>query len=215
MASIVFLAGPNQGRRYKLADGEYVIGRRSDCQIFVPDMRVSRQHARIRRENGRFSIEDLGSNNGTYVNGNRILQPSELRHEDEITIANNRIRVEMPEATTGKGKGEGGFDSHVTIVDVGTSSAVFKSRDDSGDGILRTSGVMSITDGSVSRLTERKLGALSAILEAAANTPDPDQLLERVVDSLLEMFPQAESVGILVQDEKTGELRVQCQRNRK
>src|SRR5262249_23220756 len=69
--------------------------------------------------------------------------------------------------------------------------------------------------GTTSRLTERKLGALSAILEAAANTPDPDQLLERVVDALLEMFPSAESVGVLVQDEKTGELKVQCQRNRK
>jgi serine phosphatase RsbU (regulator of sigma subunit)/pSer/pThr/pTyr-binding forkhead associated (FHA) protein len=213
VASIVFLAGPNAGRRYKLADGDYVIGRRSDCQIFVPDMRVSRQHARIKRENGRFWIEDLGSNNGTYVNGNRILQPSDLRHEDEITIANNRIRIELPETTTDKGKA--GFDSHVTIVDVGQSSAVFKARDDSGDKVLRTSGVLSATDGATSRLTERKLGALSTILEAAANTPDPDQLLERVVDALLEMFPSAESVGVLVQDEKTGELKVQCQRNRK
>ncbi len=213
MASIVFLAGPNAGRRYKLADGDYVIGRRSDCQIFVPDMRVSRQHARIRRENGRFWIEDLGSNNGTYVNGNRIVQPSDLRHEDEITIANNRIRVEMPEATTGRGKSEGGFDSHVTIVDVGQSSAVFKARDDSGDKILRTSGMISLTDPG-GRLVERKLAALSAILEAAANTPDPDQLLERVVDQLLEMFPQAQAVGVLVQDERTGELRVQSQRNR-
>ena len=213
MASIVFLAGPNAGRRYKLADGDYVIGRRSDCQIFVPDMRVSRQHARIKRENGRFWIEDLGSNNGTFVNGNRVLQPSDLRHEDEITIANNRIRIELPETTTDKGKG--GFDSHVTIVDVGQSSAVFKARDDSGDKVLRTSGVLSITDGSSSRLTERKLGALSAILDAAANTPDPDQLLERVCDALLDMFPSAEHVGVLVQDEKTGELKVQCQRNRK
>ncbi|HTJ43315.1 MAG TPA: SpoIIE family protein phosphatase [Kofleriaceae bacterium] len=214
MASIVFLAGPNAGRRYKLADGDYVIGRRSDCQVFVPDMRVSRQHARIRRENGRFWIEDLGSNNGTYVNGNRIQQASDLRHEDEITIANNRIRVEMPETTTGRAKSEG-FDSHVTIVDVGQSSAVFKARDDSGDKILRTSGIMSITDGTGGRLVERKLAALSSILEAAANTPDPDQLMERVVDSLLEMFPQAESVGVLVQDERTGELRVQSQRHRK
>jgi len=214
VASIVFLAGPNAGRRYKLADGEFVIGRRSDCQIFVPDMRVSRQHARIRRDHGRFSIEDLGSNNGTYVNGNKIIQPTDLRHDDEIAIANNRIRVELPESTTGKRAGGDGFDSHVTIVDVGQTSAVFKARDESSDGISRTSGIMSISEGP-SRLIERKLAALTAILEAAANTPDPDHLLERVVEELLEMFPQAESVGVLVQDEKSGELRVQCQRNRK
>src|SRR5688572_9070873 len=101
MASLVFIAGPNAGRRYKLAEGEYIIGRRSDCQIFVPDMRVSRQHARIRRENGGWHVEDLGSNNGTYVNGARV-QNTGLKHEDEITIANNRIRVELPEHTTGR-----------------------------------------------------------------------------------------------------------------
>ena len=57
------------GRRYKLGDGEYVIGRRSDCQIFVPDMRVSRQHARLWRDGDGWTLEDLGSNNGTFVNG--------------------------------------------------------------------------------------------------------------------------------------------------
>ena len=60
MVSLVFIAGPNAGRRYKLADGEYIIGRRSDCQIFVPDMRVSRQHARLRQDGPRWALEDLG-----------------------------------------------------------------------------------------------------------------------------------------------------------
>ena len=72
MASLVFIAGPNAGRRYKLAEGEYIIGRRSDCQIFVPDMRVSRQHARLWRDGDGWTLEDLGSNNGTYVSGTRI-----------------------------------------------------------------------------------------------------------------------------------------------
>src|SRR3954470_10676558 len=96
MPSLVFLAGPIAGRRYKLADGEYIIGRRSDCQIFVPDMRVSRQHARIIRDNGQWQLGDRGSNNGTFVNGSRV-QTAELRHDDEIQIAQNRIRVEVPE----------------------------------------------------------------------------------------------------------------------
>ena len=71
MPSLVFLAGPIAGRRYKLGDGEYVIGRRSDCQIFVPDMRVSRQHARLWKDGEAWTLEDLGSNNGTYINGVR------------------------------------------------------------------------------------------------------------------------------------------------
>src|SRR5688500_13130288 len=94
MPSLVFLAGPIAGRRYKLADGEYIIGRRSDCQIFVPDMRVSRQHARLWRDNEIWAVEDLGSNNGTFVNGVKVQQATAIRHDDEIVIANNRIRVE-------------------------------------------------------------------------------------------------------------------------
>ena len=97
MPALVFIAGPNAGRRYKLADGEYIIGRRSDCQIFVPDMRVSRQHARIRPDGVRWALEDLGSNNGTYVNGQRLSGPLPLAHGDEIMIASNRIRVDSPD----------------------------------------------------------------------------------------------------------------------
>jgi len=212
MASLVFVAGPNAGRRYKLGDGEYVIGRRSDCQIFVPDMRVSRQHARIRREQSRFLVEDLGSNNGTYVNGIKIQGQTDLKNDDEITIANNRIRVELPEITTGRQRTDG-FESHVTIVDVGSSS-VFKSRDESDSGAMwKISTVVPSLDGRM-RLLERKLAALTAILEAAAHSIEADELLKRVVDQLLELFPQAESIGVLVQDEKTGELGVKCQRNR-
>ena len=59
MPSLIFLAGPIAGRRYKLGEGEYVIGRRSDCQIFVPDMRVSRQHARLWREGEQWSLEEV------------------------------------------------------------------------------------------------------------------------------------------------------------
>ncbi|MEM9489828.1 MAG: SpoIIE family protein phosphatase, partial [Myxococcota bacterium] len=212
MASLIFLAGPNAGRRYKLVSGDYILGRRSDCQIFVPDMRVSRQHARIHRENAQWTVEDLGSNNGTYVNGERI-QNAKLSHDDEITIANNRIRVEMP--ASGKRK----LDSSVTIVDTGNSE-VYLSRTKSDSGLLS---VVKDSDGSrltdtrpsgTLRLMERKLQAVQTLLEIAANVADPDKLVESVVAQLLEVFPQAHSVGVLVQDERSGELKVQCRKTR-
>src|SRR3954468_14644464 len=99
MPSLIFLAGPIAGRRYKLGEGEYVIGRRSDCQVFVPDMRVSRQHARLWRDGDGWTLQDLGSNNGTYVNGVRLQGSTQLRNEDEILIANNKIRVEATGST--------------------------------------------------------------------------------------------------------------------
>src|SRR4051812_8664943 len=158
MPSLVFLAGPIAGRRYKLGEGEYVIGRRSDCQIFVPDMRVSRQHARLFKDGEGWTLEDLGSNNGTYINGARVEGQASLHHEDEITIANNRIRVEAREATPEPKFPEG---NAVTIVDVG-KSALIRSREESGSGRLPiiSSGMLNIVDQRAVRLLERKLDAL-------------------------------------------------------
>ena len=217
MPSLVFLAGPISGRRYKLADGEYVIGRRSDCQIFVPDMRVSRQHARLWKDGEDWTLEDLGSNNGTFINGVRLQQATAIRAEDEITIANNRIKVEAREptelsrlATESLGTGHS-----VTIVDA--SGSLIRSREDSGSGRMAaiSSGLMNLNDQRAVRLLERKLDALTQILQASALSVDAESLLEKLSDSLLEVFPQAEDVGVLVEDEKTGELKVQCQRHRK
>src|SRR5678816_4167489 len=216
MPSLVFLAGPIAGRRYKLADGEYIIGRRSDCQIFVPDMRVSRQHARLWKDGAAWQIEDLGSNNGTFINGAKVQTATPLRHDDEILIANNRIRVEardtQPDPNPRFPEGNA-----VTIVEVNSPSSLIHPRDDSGSGRIPivSSGMMSVADQRAVRLLERKLEALTQILHATAASDTPEALLQKVVDALLELFPQAEDVGVLVEDERTGELRVQCQRHRR
>ena len=213
MPSLVFLAGPIAGRRYKLADGEYVIGRRSDCQIFVPDMRVSRQHARLWKEGDGWTLEDLGSNNGTFVNGVKVQQGTLLRHDDEIMIANNRIRVEAreaPEPRTTEGV------AAVTIVDTAGASSIIRSREDTGSGRMpiMTSGMISLADQRAIRLIERKLDALTQILHATASSDTSDALLAKLVDALLDLFPQAEDVGVLVEDERSGELKIQVQRHR-
>ena len=133
MPSLVFLAGPIAGRRYKLADGEYIIGRKSDCQIFVPDMRVSRQHARLWKAGEAWQIEDLGSNNGTFVNGAKIAIATPLQQDDEVLIANNRIRVELTDPVAESRPPEG---NPVTIVDVAGTSSLIRSREDHGHFVV-------------------------------------------------------------------------------
>jgi serine phosphatase RsbU (regulator of sigma subunit) len=214
MPSLVFLAGPIAGRRYKLGEGEYIIGRRSDCQIFVPDMRVSRQHARLWQDGEAWQIEDLGSNNGTFVNGNKVQTATQVRHDDEILIANNRIRIEARDPTPDPKVPAG---NAVTIVDVGGASSLIRSREDSGSGRIPivSSGMMSVADQRAVRLLERKLDALTQILHATAASDTSEALIQKLVDALLDLFPQAEDVGVLVEDERTSELKVQCQRHRK
>jgi len=87
-----------RGSLVRLADGvstalakpSVTIGRLPECDVVVDDAGVSRQHARIRRTEGGFVLTDLGSTNGTMVNGEPI-QEHVLEHGDRITIGETEL----------------------------------------------------------------------------------------------------------------------------
>jgi hypothetical protein len=74
-------------QRWSLAAPVTTIGRWQDNDLVVDDRWVSRHHARVRREADQYFIEDLGSKNGTLVNGRRISGPTLLADGDEIQVA--------------------------------------------------------------------------------------------------------------------------------
>jgi DNA-binding winged helix-turn-helix (wHTH) protein len=73
-------------REFVLMNGANVVGRDSEAAIQIDARGVSRQHARILVSGGAATIEDLGSKNGTYVNGRRITAPARLSEGDEIGL---------------------------------------------------------------------------------------------------------------------------------
>jgi hypothetical protein len=83
---IIGQSGPLNGQRWYL-DKSVVIGRDPGCDIVIPDRQVSRYHARMTRENGGVLLEDLGSKNGTYLNGSPISEPSYLADSDVVQVA--------------------------------------------------------------------------------------------------------------------------------
>jgi pSer/pThr/pTyr-binding forkhead associated (FHA) protein len=60
------------------------VGRDRDCAVRVNSANVSRRHARIVVTSGEATVEDLGSKNGTHVNGQRVKQPVALKESDRI-----------------------------------------------------------------------------------------------------------------------------------
>jgi hypothetical protein len=74
------------------------IGRHGDNEIILPDSQVSRHHAEIVMQGGRWLITDLGSANGSYVNGERLTGPHVLSHGDLVRVGQTEFRVEITAA---------------------------------------------------------------------------------------------------------------------
>ncbi len=83
MLSLEVIQGPDKGREFELAVAEAFIGRQGE-QVRLSDGTVSRQHARLTRRDGNWHIEDVGSVNGTFVNGVRVRNPTRLHLGDQI-----------------------------------------------------------------------------------------------------------------------------------
>ncbi len=85
MAKLIVQSGPNKGTIYELSSEPMIIGRDLTCEVQVPDEKVSRRHARIAREGDAWTLADLGSRNGTIVNGSKV-ECRTLVPLDEIKI---------------------------------------------------------------------------------------------------------------------------------
>ncbi len=84
---LIMHEGQLAGQRWALESDILTIGRAADCEITLPERPVSRYHARIRREGERFVLEDLGSKNGTQLNGAPVHGSATLQDGDEVNIA--------------------------------------------------------------------------------------------------------------------------------
>jgi hypothetical protein len=78
--------GPRSGTDYRLNVGTTNIGRSKDNDIWIDHPEVSGQHAMIREEEGRFTLVDRGSTNGTYLNGQLVRSPTSLEDGDQIAL---------------------------------------------------------------------------------------------------------------------------------
>lgn len=100
-ALLVVKRGPNAGSRFLLDRDVTTAGRHPDSDIFLDDVTVSRRHVEFRREgNGGFSVHDVGSLNGTYLNRERI-DSAVLSSSDEVQIGKFRLVYLTSSAGTG------------------------------------------------------------------------------------------------------------------
>jgi pSer/pThr/pTyr-binding forkhead associated (FHA) protein len=94
-ALVVRSGGGRAGETFRPAGERTLIGRSPECDIFLDDVTVSRRHAELRADEGRFTIRDLGSLNGTFVNRRRI-ESIDLQDDDEVQIGKYRMTFLRP-----------------------------------------------------------------------------------------------------------------------
>ena len=92
---LVEMGGPRVGARYELHGGEWSVGREPTNDFVLPDLQVSRRHAVLRIGDGRVEVHDLGSTNGTFVNGERLGAPRALGPGDAVRFGQTDLAVEV------------------------------------------------------------------------------------------------------------------------
>src|SRR5260370_5198250 len=88
-------ATPEQKREIPITKEEFLIGRGADCDLRLPDAGISRHHCLIRVRGNEATVTDLGSSNGTYLNGQRVRSQAVLHGGDELTLDAYRFVLDL------------------------------------------------------------------------------------------------------------------------
>jgi len=193
MASLIVTGGPLAGQKYALGETS-ILGRSFDADVRIDDLTVSRHHAKFTRTASGYVVVDLGSGNGTAVNGERIYSPKLLRAGDEVEISQHKFEFSEAEE-----KGSD-FDTTLTLSetdDHGTDSTIAATID------LETTTRMERRLAANPKALLRAHHRLKTIL-GLSNTIqgelDLTRVLEEIMNGLFRIFPQADRGFLLLVD---------------
>jgi serine phosphatase RsbU (regulator of sigma subunit)/pSer/pThr/pTyr-binding forkhead associated (FHA) protein len=167
MARLVVVEGLLPRQEYELSGRELVLGRQPEVDVLLEAREVSRRHARITCSSGRFTLEDLDSSNGTQVNSAQLKGAVELQERDQIKIGPYTFRFELAPPE------EGPVLIRAETVATPSNTEIFK-QDPS-----------------------RKLQAVLEIANQLGGTLNLDELLPKLLDHLLRLFPQSDRALLL------------------
>jgi serine phosphatase RsbU (regulator of sigma subunit) len=178
--------------RFEISAEKCVLGRHPDCDIVVDAGAVSRHHARVTRQGGRYFVEDLRSRNGTYVNGRMVLGPHLLHSGDEIRVCDVTFTFRLDDESNGN-------PIDLTVLFDDSSDSTISCMISQLDVSTEDSGVR------LSASAEVRLQAILEIIRSLGKSLSLDQVLPQVLNSLFKIFLNADRGFIVLLDER-GEL---------
>ena len=176
------------------------IGRAAECRLVIEDSEVSRHHARLSHDDAKWTITDLGSTNGTAVNGEELRQPAQLSDGDKVTIHTYELTVSIEEDAA----------DVLQLLEMGASEAV--SAADVTKAADETSAEPAAAPGGLSVSSRSTLGAnhvlelFSSAAEALLGAVGVEGVLEEIMRLAFENVP-AQRGAITLCEEEGAELR--------
>jgi phosphoserine phosphatase RsbU/P len=188
MAALRVLKGTSPNSLLQLENSEqWVMGRNADCQIVINLPAVSREHAVIHQQQGKYYIEDLKSRNGTTVNNQEVKARTQLKHNDRIKICDALFefidqaqRPPLPQEFLPAAEEEEQSEESSSTVEATISTASKK--------LLETQ-------------PAERLAFLLEVTAELTHTFNLDQLLAKIGDSLFQVFRQADRAFIILTDD--------------
>ena len=193
MLTLLVLQGPDKGRRFELPDAPALVGRESR-QIPLTDNTVSRRHCELVPDNGEWVLKDMGSSNGSYVNGARVHGQHALKLGDQIRVGRTLMVYGFQPGVT---RAKGG-DVRLAGEEVGMDSAIVKAMPGGDDSI-----VLAVPEPAAAAMANLKI--LYQLGAALGSSFDVDQVLEVVMDLVFEHVKADRGIILLI-DEKNGDL---------
>lgn len=166
---------------------EVVIGRSSRAALTVPDRSLSRSHARVFRDSGRWYLEDLGSRNGTFLNGARVDGATLLNPGDALTLGSSQVRL------LAAGQAERADDSDQ---DLSGHTVLRPARELLDRTSLDLPPVTAEPDSAIERVASR-LHLLNSVHQALGHSIDLQELLELILDRVFDHLKPEEGAIFL------------------
>jgi serine phosphatase RsbU (regulator of sigma subunit) len=200
MPTLTIQGGPLGGTVLTFS-GEAVVGRSAVADLVIADASISRRHARLVHRDRRCRIEDLGSANGTRINGKPVLRPTTLGDGDTVELGVVRLIYTQSDPDAPQGDVRYRDDaSHPEVLFAMPAEAPA-----AGGAAAAQSGEQVAVE----------LRFLENFAKISRMVLDPDALLSFVVQELLELMPRAERAFVMLRDPGTGELVPSTIRTRK
>jgi two-component system NtrC family sensor kinase len=195
------LQGPDKGRRFELPDQAALVGRESRA-LPLSDNTVSRRHAELVPTDDGWILRDLGSSNGTYINGLRVTNRYQLKLGDQIRVGRTLM---VFGAQPGVQRGRGG-DVNLAGEEVGMDASIMHTVPSNDDSM-----VLAVPEPAAAAIGNLKL--LYQLGAALGSSFDIQQVLEVVMDLVFEHVKADRGIIMLV-DEKTNEIVTKVVRTR-